>query len=86
MQKEKNKTIQEKNYLSSPTMHGEELKYMTEAYKTNQMSMVGENINEFERLATEQRVLNMQQHYVIVHLHYIYVLNLLGNAYMVNHK
>jgi hypothetical protein len=41
-------------------MHEEELKYMTEAYKTKYMSMVGENINEVERLATEQRVLNMQ--------------------------
>ena len=25
-------------YLSSPTMHGEELQYMTEAYETNWMS------------------------------------------------
>lgn len=32
--------------LASPTMHGEELKYVTEAYKTNWMSTVGENINE----------------------------------------
>ena len=39
--------------LSSPTMHGEELKYMTEAYKTNWMSTVGENINEVERIAAE---------------------------------
>ncbi len=41
-------------YLSSPTMHGEELKYMTEAYETNWMSTVGENINEVERLVTEK--------------------------------
>ena len=32
--------------LSSPTMHGEELKYVTEAYETNWMSTVGANINE----------------------------------------
>ena len=38
-------------YLASPTMHGEELEYMTEAYKTNWMSTVGENINEVEKLA-----------------------------------
>ncbi len=39
-----------KIYLSSPTMHGEELKYVTEAYETNWMSTVGANINEVERL------------------------------------
>lgn len=42
-----------KLYLSSPTMHGEELKYMTEAFQTNWMSTVGENINEVERVAAE---------------------------------
>ncbi len=40
-------------YLSSPTMHGEELKYMSEAYNTNWMSTVGENINAVEKLAAE---------------------------------
>ena len=30
-------------------MHGDELKYVTEAYETNWMSTVGENINEVER-------------------------------------
>ena len=39
----------ERIWLSSPTMHGEELKYVTEAYETNWMSTVGENINEVER-------------------------------------
>ena len=41
-------------WLSSPTMHGEELKYVTEAYETNWMSTVGANINETERLACEK--------------------------------
>lgn len=41
-------------WLSSPTMHGPELEYVTEAYKTNWMSTVGENINEAERLASEK--------------------------------
>lgn len=45
--------FEKKVYLSSPTMHGEELKYMTEAYETNWMSTVGANINEVERLAAE---------------------------------
>ena len=40
-------------WLASPTMHGEELKYMTEAYDKNWMSTVGENITEVERLACE---------------------------------
>ena len=41
-------------WLSSPTMHGEELEYVTEAYETNWMSTVGANINETERLACEK--------------------------------
>lgn len=43
-----------KVWLSSPTMHGEELKYVTEAYETNWMSTVGKNINEVERLVAEK--------------------------------
>ena len=39
----------EKVWLSSPTMHGDELKYVTEAYETNWMSTVGANINEIEK-------------------------------------
>ena len=45
------KPFAKKVWLSSPTMHGEELKYMTEAYETNWMSTVGANIDEVERLA-----------------------------------
>lgn len=40
--------------LSSPTMHGDELKYMTEAYETNWMSTVGENINEIEKQISQK--------------------------------
>lgn len=40
-------------YLSSPTMHGPELQYMTEAYETNWMSTVGANINEVEKHVAE---------------------------------
>ena len=42
--------FEKKLYLSSPTMHGGELEYIKEAYDTNWMSTVGENINETERL------------------------------------
>ena len=48
------KPFDKKVYLASPTMHGEELKYMTEAYQTNWMSTVGENVNEVERVAAEK--------------------------------
>lgn len=44
----------EKVWLSSPTMHGEELKYITEAYEKNWVSTVGENIDEVERLICEK--------------------------------
>lgn len=43
-----------KVWLSSPTMHGEELKYMQEAYETNWMSTVGENINAVEQMLCEK--------------------------------
>ena len=49
-----NKPFKKRVYLSSPTMHGEELKYMSEAYNTNWMSTVGENINEVEKVAAQK--------------------------------
>lgn len=48
------KPFEKKLYLSSPTMHGDELKYMQEAYETNWMSTVGANINEAEKLICEK--------------------------------
>ena len=46
--------FEKKVWLSSPTMHGEELKYVTEAYETNWMSTVGKNIDEAEHLICEK--------------------------------
>ena len=46
--------FEKKVWLSSPTMHGEELDYIKEAYETNWMSTVGKNINEIERMACEK--------------------------------
>lgn len=43
-----------KIWLSSPTMHGDELLYVKEAYETNWMSTVGANINEVERQIAEK--------------------------------
>lgn len=48
------KKFESKIWLASPTMHGEELTYMKEAYDTNWMSTVGANIDEVERLACEE--------------------------------
>ena len=43
-----------KLWLATPTMHGDELKFMQEAYETNWMSTVGENINEVEKLVCQK--------------------------------
>ena len=48
------KPLEKKVWLSSPTMHGEEMKYVQEAYDTNWMSTVGKNINEAERVVAEK--------------------------------
>lgn len=45
--------FEEKVFLSSPTMHGDELRYIKEAYDTNWMSTIGKNINEVERIVAE---------------------------------
>ncbi len=49
----KNK-LPRKVWLSSPTMHGEELAYIRQAYETNWMSTVGENINAVEAELAER--------------------------------
>ncbi len=43
-----------KVWLASPTMHGEEQKYVDEAIRTNWVSTVGENIDEVERMAAKE--------------------------------
>ena len=48
------KPFLKKIWLSSPTMHGEELEYMTEAFKTNWMSTEGAHLSELERLVCEK--------------------------------
>ena len=47
------KKFDKKVWLSSPTMHGEELEYIKQAYQTNWMSTVGENIDRLEEAAAE---------------------------------
>ncbi len=48
------KPFDKKVWLASPTMHGDELKYITEAYDSNWMSTVGANINEVEHIAAQK--------------------------------
>ena len=43
--------FEKKIWLATPTMHGDEMKFVQEAYETNWMSTIGENINEVERIA-----------------------------------
>ena len=47
------KPFKHRIYLSSPTMHGHESRYMMEAYETNWMSTVGKNIDEAEAQIAE---------------------------------
>ena len=47
------KPFEKKIWLSSPTMHGEEFEYIKEAFDTNWLSTVGQNINECERMVAE---------------------------------
>ena len=49
MLKKKFDPFENKVWLSSPTMYEESMKYMKEAYETNWMSTVGENIDEIEK-------------------------------------
>ncbi len=52
--------FEKKIWLSSPTMHGQEITYITQAYVTNWVSTVGENINAVERQAAEPLGTNCQ--------------------------
>ena len=48
------KPFAKKVWLASPTMHGDELKWMSDAYNKNWMTTAGENVNELEKIAAEQ--------------------------------
>ena len=51
---DKFKPFDSKIWLSSPTMHGEEIQYVREAYETKWMSTVGENIEQIEKITCEK--------------------------------
>lgn len=48
------KPFESKVWLSSPTMHGDEQKWVDEAIQTNWVSTVGANINEVEKQVAEK--------------------------------
>ena len=48
------KPFEKRVWLSSPTLHGEELEYIAEAYNTNWFSTAGANIEAVERLMCEK--------------------------------
>lgn len=48
------KPFEKKIWLSSPTMHGDERKWVDDAILTNWVSTVGANINEVERMTAEK--------------------------------
>lgn len=48
------KAFENKVWLSSPTMHGEEMEYIKKAYDTSWMSTLGENINVIEKQVSEK--------------------------------
>ena len=48
------KKFNDKIWLASPTMHGEEILYVKEAYDTNWMTTIGENIDEIDRIVCEK--------------------------------
>ena len=46
---EKKKMFEKRLWLATPTMHGDEQKYVQEAFDTNWVSTVGANLNELEK-------------------------------------
>ena len=47
------KPFEKKVWLASPTMHGEEQKYVNRAFELNWITTAGENVNEVERLTAQ---------------------------------
>ncbi len=46
--------FKKKIWLASPTMHGDEIRYVQDAYEKNWMSTIGENIDELEKLVCQR--------------------------------
>ena len=48
------KPFEKKIWLSTPTMHGDELRWVTDAFEKNWITTAGENVNECERIVAEK--------------------------------
>ena len=48
------KPFEQKVWLATPTMHGDEMKYIQEAFDTNWITTAGTNINAVEKLVAEK--------------------------------
>lgn len=48
------KTFKNRIWLSSPTMHGDEMQYVDEAYKTNWMSTEGKNLDKIQAMICDK--------------------------------
>ena len=48
------KPFEKKIWLSSPTMHGDEQKWVNDAFEKNWITTAGENVNETEILVAEK--------------------------------
>ena len=53
-QNDKFTPFKKRRWLSSPTMHGEEIEHVKDAVANNWVSTIGKNINEVERLAAKK--------------------------------
>ncbi len=53
MQGKEMKPFEKKVWLSTPTMHDEELEFVRQAIETNWVTTLGENINELEKMTAE---------------------------------
>ena len=50
--------FEKKIWLATPTMHGDEMKYIMEAYDTNWMSTLGANVQAVEQIAAQKAQVN----------------------------
>ncbi len=50
------KSFEKRIWLSSPTVHGVEQRWVDDAIETNWVSTVGTNINEVERMVAEKKL------------------------------
>ena len=68
----KKKVVAEKNkiWLSSPHMGGTEEKYIKEAFDTNWVAPMGQNVNQFEVAISESLSSSIQYHSVVLTSHF----------------